>query len=250
MEKIMTSEQICRNSIENGTKHIRVKYLDGTTETIRAFIARNHGNEICRFRRRSKRYGYPLNFSQIAEVKPVLPRKTKEEKWRDGWLKIKSRLEKSGLWGNLIPDIDTALEIGYETLQKAYSDYWNISYKENEQDVQLAEFEKKYPKLCYKNDRGKIRVNTTILWYMSKLPKVKKMQFERKELNDAILKQIQKAIDEKQEHHASGQKRYDVSFEYRPDKEKAWYSEEFRGCGNGHYYLALDATHAVFWEDD
>jgi hypothetical protein len=35
------------------------------------------------------------------------------------------------------------------------------------------------------------------------------------------------------------------------DGEKlAWYSEEYRGCLNGHYYLMFDATHAIFYEDD
>ena len=30
----------------------------------------------------------------------------------------------------------------------------------------------------------------------------------------------------------------------------AWLSNEYRNCGNGHYGLLLDATHAVFYEDD
>ena len=30
----------------------------------------------------------------------------------------------------------------------------------------------------------------------------------------------------------------------------AWYSEEYRGCGNGWYYLMFDATHAIFYEKD
>jgi hypothetical protein len=30
----------------------------------------------------------------------------------------------------------------------------------------------------------------------------------------------------------------------------ASYSEEYRNCGNGHYYLMFDATHAIFYEDD
>ena len=34
------------------------------------------------------------------------------------------------------------------------------------------------------------------------------------------------------------------------DGNRAWYSEEFRGCLNGHYYLMFDATHAIFYEDD
>lgn len=31
---------------------------------------------------------------------------------------------------------------------------------------------------------------------------------------------------------------------------RVWYSEEYKGCGNGHYYIAIDATHAMFREDD
>ena len=46
---------------------------------------------------------------------------------------------------------------------------------------------------------------------------------------------------------------YDNSLEIclgEDGKLRAWYSEEFRGCGNGHYYLLFDATHAIFYEDD
>ena len=40
------------------------------------------------------------------------------------------------------------------------------------------------------------------------------------------------------------------TFEYEPDKNKAWYSEEYRGCGNGHYYIALNSSMALFCEND
>ena len=45
---------------------------------------------------------------------------------------------------------------------------------------------------------------------------------------------------------------YDNSVEIanRNGEKLAWYSEEYRGCGNGHYYLMFDATHAIFYEDD
>ena len=36
----------------------------------------------------------------------------------------------------------------------------------------------------------------------------------------------------------------------KKEKEKVWSSEELRGCGNGHYYIALDANTALFVEDD
>ena len=41
-----------------------------------------------------------------------------------------------------------------------------------------------------------------------------------------------------------------VEIANRDGKKLAWYSEEYRRCGNGHYYLMFDATHAIFYEDD
>jgi hypothetical protein len=46
---------------------------------------------------------------------------------------------------------------------------------------------------------------------------------------------------------------YDYSFEYRTGEDglkRAWYSMEYRGCGNGHYYLALSERLALFAEND
>lgn len=45
---------------------------------------------------------------------------------------------------------------------------------------------------------------------------------------------------------------YDISYEYNPlsSNINAWYSEEFRGCANGHYYLMLNSTHAIYCEND
>ena len=43
---------------------------------------------------------------------------------------------------------------------------------------------------------------------------------------------------------------YDVSYEYNAETKKAWYSEEYINCGNGHYYLAIDENTAIFCEND
>lgn len=42
---------------------------------------------------------------------------------------------------------------------------------------------------------------------------------------------------------------YDISLSL-DEKGRAFYAEEYRNCGNGHYYLALDARHAIHVEDD
>ena len=47
---------------------------------------------------------------------------------------------------------------------------------------------------------------------------------------------------------------YDVTYTIGKKEEGmdrgAWLSLEYRNCGNGHYGLLLDATHAIFYEDD
>lgn len=64
------------------------------------------------------------------------------------------------------------------------------------------------------------------------------------------LERIALAMDENRACKEYGDNGYDVSFSYDPEKKKAWYSEEYRGCGNGYYYIALNRTHALFVEKD
>lgn len=90
--------------------------------------------------------------------------------------------------------------------------------------------------------------------------KIKKMTFHKSKWNKSIteytLEQIKEHMEKGEKYTTSGRNGYDVSFEYKPaslsedGKARAWYSEEYRGCGNGHYYLALDDQHALYYEDD
>ena len=49
-------------------------------------------------------------------------------------------------------------------------------------------------------------------------------------------------------------KGYDNTIEIKFDATdgilRGWYSEEYKHCSNGHYYILLDATHAIHVEDD
>ena len=68
---------------------------------------------------------------------------------------------------------------------------------------------------------------------------------------NATKKQIIKdCMDKKESVRFSTRVNYDVSFEYDAERNRAWYSEEYRNCGNGHYYLAIDGNTALFYEDD
>ena len=81
--------------------------------------------------------------------------------------------------------------------------------------------------------------------------KIVKMRLSRhNDYNNDRLPLITKAMNNKESITLSGRVDYDVSFEYNAEKNKAWYSLEYKNCGNGHYYLALNDTHAIFCEDD
>lgn len=68
--------------------------------------------------------------------------------------------------------------------------------------------------------------------------------------NETEKEQIAEVLANKEKYSVRHQAGYDVSFSYNPKLNKAWYSEEYRGCGNGHYYIAIDATTALYVEDD
>lgn len=64
--------------------------------------------------------------------------------------------------------------------------------------------------------------------------------------------EVENAIKDKKEYHRRWTNGYDNTIEitFNDDYPRGWLSCEYRNCGNGHYYLMLDATHAIFYEDD
>lgn len=245
----MSIEQRANELYDNGIRKVKVTWMNGYKETLRLFKHPSAG--LCHYKRRSSRRGYPLPFNNIESIEPIAAkkRKTEEQRWRDAWLKVRARLVASGLWEDRIPEIDAALALGYKTIVEANRTYWDIPHGDG-RDKAVQEFAEKYPTLVKTNDEGKLYINTSILWPHNSLPKVKKMRFDRGSYNDAYLTRIKAAMEAGKKHHESGTHGYDISFEYNPEKKVAWYSEEYRNTRNGHYYIALDSTHALFVEDD
>lgn len=64
---------------------------------------------------------------------------------------------------------------------------------------------------------------------------------------------ITKAMDKKEwfSFHWTSNYDYHASGEFGGDGlYRAWLSQEFKGCGNGHYWLLLNGNNAIFCEDD
>lgn len=164
--------------------------------------------------------------------------------WLKSWTKALKMLQESGLWTDLQEEISLGIEIGYEKFTQA-SDL----YRENYSDDNLELIKGIDPRLIrYNDDWGKIYLNS-IVWRMNIPAIIKKMYFG-KNSQGWHLRNITEHMEKKESYSCDAEAGYDVSFEYNAEKNKAWYSEQYRGCGNGHYYLALSATHAMFSEDD
>ncbi len=182
--------------------------------------------------RRGYRYSYEDFFSKYAAI--VTDIEDKEKAWKRKLRTCEKRLEQSGLW----PEIRTL----WHNLQKmSYAD-WQLLKSENK--AQLMMLRQKYPFVFMKD--GKVDWN-----YLGELadPKTKSMYFGYE--NKQIKERIKEALDSHTDYHTPRiTVNYDVTFEYNASKKSAWYSEEYQNCGNGHYYLALDESMAVFAEDD
>jgi hypothetical protein len=237
-------EQISK-MYDSGIRAVNITYKDGYKKKIRIFKAST--GAICQYKKGSSRKGYELNAFDIVSVSAVTSKKSEEQKWIDGWKKVDAKLEKSGLWTDIRAEIKLAFEIGYKKLKQMSNVYWQFSSSD---EAGIAYFKEHCPLLLLKRDDGTEYVNTTVLWHYDKLPKVKKMMFAKKFYNESILKRIQEAMDSKTAIHEGHRYNYDVSLEYNPEKNKAWYSEEYKNCGNGHYYIVISSTHALFMEDD
>lgn len=188
----------------------------------------------------------PLNISK--EEKEM-----KEEKaWHRRCKKIEERLKKSGLWQDLIEIFHNLQKMSLRDKKDIENLYWNywFDYSSNKKmtkdDVLTLIYDKygnKYPFIF--NETGLL--NTDYIGEISEA-KTKSMYFGR--FNKESKEKIEYALLSGTAIDIRGYTSYDVSFKYDAEKNKAWYSEEYKNCGNGHYYLALDNSAALFVEND
>ena len=148
-------------------------------------------------------------------------------------------LNESGLWKDIKESIEHFFNLS-ETEQRelvngimtdSYELFYHEVYKENGKYSWVSGyqvFEAFVRKRCWKS----------IAW----------SKWERKRMSAEVAECIKNGTD----FHRRWENGYDNSLEISFDNvyPRGWYSCEYRGTGNGHYYLLFDATHAIFYEDD
>ena len=213
-----------------------------------------------------KRYGHRISqkaFCSMYSIK-VVKKTDKNTAWHRRINRAIKCLESSGLWPNILEVLQNLNKMTYkdkEEMLMIYTTYRpQYIHSDDSEEVKqqkkasnqaqvealFGDYITKYPFIFEKN--GVVNASN-YLWEMSEV-KLKKMNFG-KYWGDSYRSEIKNALEAKTSYSTGKiQVNYDNSFSYDAEKNKAWYSEEYRGAGNGHYYLALDGETALFVEDD
>ena len=192
-----------------------------------------------------------FNYYKIKETKTGL---TENDKWKKRLKKAIALCKQNDLWHNLQEIWENLYNnVSLEEKRRIYEEYWACDRYDKEKGEQnymafISSVKAKYPFMIKADDNGKEHIITDYIWELSECT-LKSMYFGKWD-NTTIKDNIRRALAEKRKHSESITVSYDVSFEYNPELKKAWYSEEYRNCGNGHYYLALSENTAVFAEND
>lgn len=219
-----------------------VTYMDNNgkkaTKAIRMFV--RYHNTIGYFVGKARTHGYklaPETCDRWADIRLASAYNPSSEvmarRMRKRATDAVKMLEKSGLWADIKEQLEKFLALDEETQMN---------------------------KFINNNSLYDLRVSNEFPWFTDyqifsslKAPKcweyISFEKWRREEEESHLLS----AIKEKGEYKDAWQEDYDRSVEVRLCEDgqmRAWFSKEFRGCGNGHYYLMFDEKHAIHYEDD
>ena len=197
--------------------------------------------------KRNRGFRYPLNaFNENFEIEKG---PDEEKLWKKRVKKAEKALKESGLWPDLLSYLQNLEKVSWEDKQKIRDLSWIMDKQERNKAISGSRFQEKYPFLFWRAEDGSLQIDTQYVYEMSDV-RLKTMYFgkyQNRSVKQDIAHAIRNGIS-----YSSGRIRagYDVSFSFKADDSKAWYQEEYRNCGNGHYYLAISDQLAWFAEND
>lgn len=238
----MNREEIKAIVNHNYSKPYRVNLIDGGSKIVRLW--KTDDGRIAIMNKGRKKWGHELNswdgFENWATLRLV------EHNDIDYYKRFVKRatdalkmLNESGLWKDIKQSIEHFFalteseqrELVNDIMTDSYELFYHEVYKENGKYSWVSGyqvFESFVRKTCWKS----------IAW--------------RKWERERMSAEVADCIKNGREFSRRWENGYDNSVEIanRNGEKLAWYSEEYRGCGNGWYYLMFDATHAIFYEKD
>lgn len=230
----MEYKEISKIVTENIAKTFVVTFNNGTKKKIKMWYG---VRGICIMNRKSRKWGHLLDVTDdydkwvnlvpfIKQETDIYKRVVRRAK------KIEKMLDGSGLWANIKDMLHTFLNERNEEEQKTIIDIafdYQRNFEPKDNIFTRWIFESLASDKCFK----------TINWFDYEKEKFEKLLEER--------------IKTKEELRYFWHKGYDNRLSIEKGKNDVllgYYSEEYTGCGNGYYYIILDAKHALFCEKD
>lgn len=234
----MTREEINKVVNTDYSKKYLVKLTDGTKKVVKLWKGDN--GIVCIIGKGKRTHGHQLTtwydktdeWVSITELRFETDYKKRIIKRAKDAQKM---LAESGLWKDIKKEID---------------DFLSLSDDEIDEFVEAATTNF-YDNVYCKQDKFPWLHTTQIFGSFLSNKCWKSLNFHRWD-RETNTKSLKDALSNKTNWTYSWRHGYDNSVEVRFDDDcaRGWYSEEYLNCGNGHYYLLFDATHAIFYEDD
>lgn len=242
----------------NYNGEFNVTFANGLVEKKRLFISTT--GSVCYKAKGKRRWGYHLPLYEVAKIEPIIKKATPPyQMFQRNVNKIVTLLSASGLWSDILETAKKMATLTEEQFKRAFEleqDYHTIPYTRDEeyfqrQDKARAEFENYFTSLGF----GKIYYIALGRWLaLSKKGQIVSVPYGKgnkerlvAQVNNIITNQ---SIDSNVVRWR-GSYDYSVSIWWGEDgRMKGTFSAEYKDCGNGHYYLLLDAEHALYYEDD
>lgn len=207
-----------------------------------------------------RRYGYRYSKEAFLSLyKPlVVTDEDKTAKWHKEIRRALKEMDKSGFWkgSDVEKRLRNLLKITLKDKEAIEEIYWQAPQEGGKRVLDRAlirPYMARYPFLFLVGENGALTSQPDFSYFSDLMAcKLKSMYFGK---GSRAKEEIREAAQQGRNLSRRDYTSYDVSFELKqPDEScsfvRAWYSEEFRGCGNGHYYLALSENTALFVEDD
>jgi hypothetical protein len=239
----MNREEIKSIVTNNFAKPYRVNLIGGGSKIVRLW--QTNDGRIAIMDKGRKKWGHELNtwsdhYEDWATLRLV------EHDEIDYYKRFVKRatdalkmLNESGLWKDIKQSIEHFFalteseqkELVNDIMTDSYELFYKEVYKENGKYSWVSGyqvFEAFVRKTCWKS----------IAW----------RKWERECMSAEVADCIKNGIEFSKRWENGYDNSLEISFDN--DYPRGWYSCEYRGTGNGHYYLLFDATHAIFYEDD
>ena len=212
---------------------VQLTYSDGEKKNLRLFYST--AGDLCYLGPKSRRHGYVLSSNGIVSFREIGASTSAKEAWEKPYRNFMNFRKKFTEQAH--PNLWPHVQQGYRNADPETVRAGLIEAATSDDSLRFYHVMRNLPEVLSENDYKSTQIGNT-------MPPNRREQW---------LLEIKTAIEQKQEGRWKWREKYDytVSLQFNGDGHfVGYFSQEFKDCGNGHYWLLINPTTAVFAESD